>query len=100
MTQEEAAAKAQHVMEMIHQKSALDCPIDGEEYVIAALLDAVEQERERCAGIADYWSAGKWTVQPNGRVRFSAQDLQATCNTTGRGIAEDIRNPSSQGVQK
>ncbi len=46
---------------------------------------------EECAKVADYWGEGKWKVKPKGRVRFSVYDMQASVNTTGRGIAEDIR---------
>jgi hypothetical protein len=59
---------------------------------IASALRGVEMgERERCAKIADEWGKGKWRVEEKTRSRFSLQDLQTRVNTTGRGIAEDIR---------
>jgi hypothetical protein len=50
---------------------------------------------EECAKVADEWGNGKWKVQPKGRVRFSVYDMQASVNTSGRGIAEDIRDLKS-----
>jgi hypothetical protein len=75
-----------------------DVPVSGEDLIGDAIEQAVAVERERCAKIADYWGAGNWKAQDGGRSRFSLQDLQATCNTTGRGIAEDIRNLSEKGA--
>jgi hypothetical protein len=45
---------------------------------------------EECAKVADYWGAGHWKVKSE-RARFSLGDMQTQTNTTGRGIAEDIR---------
>ena len=47
---------------------------------------------EACAKIADKWGRGEWKVEEKERSRFSIQDLQLRVNTTGRGIAEDIRS--------
>jgi len=51
-----------------------------------------EDEREACAEIADEWGRGSWQVDPqDGRQRFEIHHLQQHVNSTGRGIAEDIR---------
>ena len=46
---------------------------------------------EEAAAIADYWGSGQWKVKHEKKKRFDLQETQAVCNTTGRGIAEDIR---------
>jgi hypothetical protein len=52
-------------------------------------------EREACAAIADKWGQGKWRVEiKDGRQRFELRHLQQHVNTTGRCIAEDIRQRS------
>mgnify|MGYP001012851125 CR=1 FL=1 len=40
MTPEEAKQKAIELLDIIRQRSALDCPLDGEEEIAAALLEA------------------------------------------------------------
>jgi hypothetical protein len=58
----------------------------------AAANAVIAAEKERCAKIADYWGAGNWKYNGNGRLRFNTQDMQAVINTTARAIAEDIRD--------
>lgn len=61
------------------------------------IAQAVAEERERCAKVADYWGSGKWVFQPNGRRRFDTVDCQSVVNTTARAIAEDIRKGEDPG---
>jgi len=58
---------------------------------MGAYEDGFNAGLEAAAKVADYWGDGKWKVQPKGRSRFSVYDMQASVNTAGRGIAEDIR---------
>lgn len=83
-------------------KTALDSLADEKDIHVRAwkALDAnVEAMKaelrneilEEAAAIADYWGSGQWKVKHEKKKRFDLQEMQAVCNTTGRGIAADIR---------
>lgn len=58
---------------------------------VCAVVSIRPNTIEACAKVADEWGKGKWQVETKGRKRFDINDMQAAVNTTGRGIAEDIR---------
>ena len=60
--------------------------------IAESIREAVTAENEECAKIADEWGRGRYRVEEPDRIRFNIYDLQTRVNTTGRGIAEDIRS--------
>jgi hypothetical protein len=74
--------------EYLEDATPWDSELPGVKGLWEAAADAILEE---AAKAADEWGSGKWRVKSDKRVRFSLQDMQTQTNTTGRGIAEDIR---------